>query len=82
VFLDGVKLKQEHIQAHRLMLEIVDIQEMPDDFDKSLAFQEWVIKLEKWKERIKPAEPRQGLVLVPPVRRQPLRSCDEITYLT
>lgn len=73
-------MKQEQIHAHRLMLEASDIQEMPDDFDKSIAFQGWVKKLEKWKERIKPVEPRRGLALVSPVRRQPLRSCDEITY--
>lgn len=80
MYLNGVTLKQEHIQAYRLILEVVEIKKIPDPIAQGVALQIWIDDAERFVEAINPSCSHPALNLVKIESRQLLQSCDDSSH--
>jgi len=56
VFFEG-EMEQRYIQAYRLVLEVAEIEAVPDSVVKALLWRQWKMKAQLWAKQL-PCSPR------------------------
>lgn len=81
VYVGGVRLEQDYIEAYRLLQEVVEIKKMPDTLQRAIAIQQWGDKATALVSKTNQPYSAPVLSLVQAAPRQPQQNCDDVSHL-
>jgi len=82
VYLNGVTLEQNYIQAYRLIIEVMEIKNIPDPLAQGVAMQLWIEKASEFVDKISQPCSRSlpALNLVKTKSHPPQQNCDDVSH--